>query len=145
MARIEYSSVADVNLGAWVKRWPHIDPAREWACKGTGRIVVDTDFLDLFEQFRAMFGKPLVITSGYRSPEYNQIVSTTGLAGPHTKARAMDIRIYGHHAAELEQLAWALGYTGLGRNQKGPHRSRFLHFDNLPNAPGQPRPWVWSY
>lgn len=34
-------------------------------------------------------------------------------------------------------------FTGIGIQQKGG--DRYIHLDNLPNAPGQPRPTVWSY
>jgi uncharacterized protein YcbK (DUF882 family) len=143
MARLEAASVADFAPGAW--RWPHVDPAREWACKGTGRVVVETDFLDRFERLRAAFGRPLHITSGYRSPEYNARVALTGADGPHTTARAVDIRVFGAAALELVVLARDLGFTGFGLAQKGPVASRYVHLDDLPDAPGQPRAWVWTY
>jgi hypothetical protein len=41
------------------------------------------------------------------------------------------------------RLALAKGFTGIGVQQKGG--GRFIHLDNLPNGPGQPRPTVWSY
>lgn len=141
----EYASVAAVPVGVW--RWSHVDPAREWACKGTGRILVDTDFLDLFEALRARAGRPLIITSGYRTPVHNASVSSTGLTGPHTTGRAVDIRIYGHRLYELVADALELGMTGVGFSQKSstPHAQRFVHLDNLPNGATAPRPWMWSY
>jgi hypothetical protein len=133
----------DFAPGAW--HWPHVDPWKEWACKGTGRIVIETNFLDRFEKLRRMFGGPLIITSGYRSPEYNATVSTTGRTGPHTHARAVDIRLYGSHAFALVHLALGLGFTGIGLSQKGETSRRFVHLDDLPNAEGQPRPTIWTY
>jgi RimJ/RimL family protein N-acetyltransferase len=47
------------------------------------------------------------------------------------------------YAKEAATAALALGFTGMGFQQKG--NSRFLHLDDLPDAPGQPRPTVWSY
>jgi hypothetical protein len=51
----------------------------------------------------------------------------------------------GADALELVALALAYGFTGIGVNQKGAHDGRFIHLDDLDNAPGQPRPCIWSY
>lgn len=128
---------------AW--RWPHIDPVKEWACKGTGAILVETEFLDLVERLRMIHGRPLNFTSGYRTPAYNAAVSTTGLTGPHTTGRAIDVRIYGIRAYDLVRQAFTLGFTGIGLSQKGPQAGRFIHLDTVDHSPTSPRPWVWSY
>lgn len=140
--RVELPSAAALQPGQW--KWPHVDPAKEWACKGTGKLVYDTEFLDLFEKLRLMFGRPLPINSGYRSPEHNRLVADTGDAGPHTTARAADVRIYGTYAYELLALALGLGFTGIGLQQKGAPESRYLHLDIL-RAPDFPRPMIWTY
>lgn len=139
----QLQSAAEILPGAW--RWPHVDPAKEWACHGTGKIVVETDFLDRFERMRHAIGQPLIINSGYRSPEHNRQVSKTGDDGPHTTARAVDIRIYGTWALDLIHLALEEDFTGVGVMQKGPREGRYVHLDDLPNLPDQPRPWIWSY
>jgi hypothetical protein len=143
--RIEASSAAALAPHVW--RWPHIDPAREWADHASGRIVIETAFLDRFEALRAALGgHPLPITSGYRTPDHNQAVSTTGPEGPHTTARAVDIGIYGERAVALVRAALELGFTGIGIKQTGPIDGRFIHLDDLPPGhPAIPRPWIWSY
>lgn len=85
---------------------------------------------------------PLPITSAYRCPEYNAKVSTTGLHGPHTTGRAMDIAVRNEKAFQLIDVAKAFGFTGIGIQQKGD--SRFVHIDDL-ELPAYPRPNVWSY
>lgn len=87
------------------------------------------------------FGWP--VTSGARCPEYNSKVSATGLTGPHTTRRAIDIGVSGHRAYYAQKAMYLTGFTGIGTNQKGG--SRFLHGDDLPQGPNQPRPYVWSY
>lgn len=82
------------------------------------------------------------ITSGGRCPKQNIAVSTTGPNGPHTKG-AFDVAARGADALELVRIGREEGFTGIGINQKGD--KRFVHFDDLPNEPGQPRPWIWSY
>lgn len=141
--RSDFKSAAELPAGFW--RWPHINPVKEWACRGSGQIVVDTEFLDQFERLRAMFDRPLIISSGYRSPAYNNAKSETGFDGPHTTGRAMDVLIYGAHAYELLGLVMGLGfYTGIGIHQRGDHAKRFLHLDALA-APEHPRPTIWTY
>ena len=83
------------------------------------------------------------VTSGARCPTHNSNVSATGKTGPHTTGRAIDFGVRGPQALDVIPLALALGFTGIGVNQKGA--SRFIHVDDLPDAPGQPRPYIWSY
>lgn len=115
----------------------------EFDCQHCRANKMDLVFLEQLDELRHMYGKPLVVTSGYRCPEHNAKVSSTGLTGPHTTGRAADLRVDRAEALHLLKLALALGFTGIGVNQKGG--GRFLHVDNLPNAPGQPRPTLWSY
>jgi zinc D-Ala-D-Ala carboxypeptidase len=115
----------------------------EFDCQHCGANKMDAAFLEQLDELRHSYGKPLVVTSGYRCPEHNAKVSSTGRTGPHTTGRAADLQVDRANALQLLKLALALGFTGIGVNQKGS--GRFLHVDNLPNAPGQPRPTLWSY
>jgi uncharacterized protein YcbK (DUF882 family) len=135
---VEFDSIETLTPGLW--RWPHIDAASEWACKGTGRIVVVPDFLDRLEALRMRVGFALPISSGYRSPSHNMDVSTTGDDGPHTTGEAADIRVNGMQALALLGAALQLGFLGIGISQKGPHGSRFIHVDTARDIPA-----LWSY
>lgn len=115
----------------------------EFNCSHCGENRMDTAFMEQLDELRHMYGKPLTVTSGYRCPEHNAAVSSTGRTGPHTTGRAADLAVDRANALQLLKLALALGFTGIGVQQKGG--GRFLHVDNLPNAPGQPRPTLWSY
>ena len=118
----------------------------ELACRGSGECKMDQDYMELLQQLRTEFDRPMVITSGYRSPDYNIKVSKTGSHGPHTTGRAVDVLISGKDAVRLFAMAQQMGMTGFGWNQKGPRNKRFIHLDNLPNIDGkQPRPHVWTY
>lgn len=141
--------VADLlSTPGFVWRWPHVDPVSEWADKQSGRIVIVPEFLDLFEELRRRHGRPIPITSGYRTPEHNAAVSTTGDRGPHTYGQAVDIRCGGRDAYALALIAFALGFTGIGfgQNLDLPLARRYLHLDTLTPAQGFPqRPNIWSY
>lgn len=115
---------------------------KELACKCGCGLLPPADFRAKLERLRERFGKPLAVTSGARCPAHNAKVSATGATGPHTK-RAVDLAVRGGDALRLLDLALEQGFTGIGVQQKGA--SRFIHLDDLPDEPGQPRPWIWSY
>lgn len=115
----------------------------EFNCQHCGRNEMDPHFLLLVDQLRDVYGKPLVVSSGYRCPDHNARVSSTGRTGPHTTGKAADFAISRGPALELLRLAVALPFTGVGVQQRGA--GRFIHLDTIPNAPGSPRPTIWSY
>jgi uncharacterized protein YcbK (DUF882 family) len=104
---------------------------------------MQTGFIDKLDSLREEVGFRLRVTSGYRCPRHNARVSSTGLHGPHTTGRAVDLAVDRERAYEV--LSWIehFGFTGIGLNQKG--EGRFIHLDDLPHASGQPRPTVWTY
>lgn len=137
------------DLGHWQNirlnafPFPNFSPY-ELRQRENGIVKVSLFFLEKLEQLRVSYGKPMIITSYYRSPAYNAEMSATkSLSGPHTTGRAVDVRIDRGDAFELTKLAMNQGFTGVGWSQKG--RVRFVHLDDLDDAPGQPRPTVWSY
>jgi uncharacterized protein YcbK (DUF882 family) len=124
---------------------PHFSK-EELACKCGCGMLPAKDFIEKLEAIRVVYAKPMRVNSAARCPEHNAKVSSTGRTGPHTTGRAIDIGVSGHDAHELLRIAMRVGYfRGVGVSQKGPHASRLLHFDDILNADGQPRPWIWSY
>lgn len=115
----------------------------EFTCKcGCGQNKMDPQTLNRFDALRAQYGKPLIVTSGYRCPDHNAKVSGTGRNGPHTTGQAADFAVDRGDAHRLLQIAATMGFTGIGVQQKGG--GRFIHLDTL--QPHQaPRPTVWSY
>jgi hypothetical protein len=138
---VRFTSISEIPSRFWT--WPNFSP-REVMCKGTGMILVVPEFLDRMQALRSTYGKPLAVSSWYRSPEHNVRVSNTGPNGPHTTGRAVDLKVVGADALLLFRLALNLNFTGVGVKQHG--EGRFLHLDDL-SSPGfsGPRPWLWSY
>ena len=137
-----YEQWTDVPADAW--RWPHFTP-REMACRRSGSLLMASEFMDALEALRVAVNRPLPVTSGYRDPEHNALVSTTGKTGPHTTGLAADIAISGEDAFILLSAAVRAGtFTGIGLNQRGPYPGRFIHLDTLRPATA-PRPRVWTY
>lgn len=120
---------------------------REFGCKGNnccgGQNLIDHQFVTELDELRHRYGAPLKVSSGYRCPDHNAKVSSTGRTGPHVSGRACDFAVDRTNALKLLKLALEMGFTGIGIQQKGA--GRFIHLDNLPNAVGQPRPTIWSY
>jgi len=113
-----------------------------WA--GSGEKFMDEDFLHYLDDLRHRCGFPLVIDSAYRSPEYNDRVSNSGLTGAHTTGKAVDIRIKGERAYIVLREAFKMGcFTGIGVNQKGDNR--YIHLDSCDSTDNLPRPRTWSY
>lgn len=115
----------------------------ELECKHCDRVNMDATFLTRLDSLRRAFSKPMYLSSAYRCPEHNEAVSSTGKTGPHTTGHAVDILVNRADCLEMIRLALGLGFTGFGIKQHGD--VRFLHLDDLPDAPGQPRPTIWSY
>lgn len=136
------SAVPEPWASAW--RWRNFTP-EELTCRGTGQIVVVPEFMDKLQRLRTALGFPFPVTSGYRAPEYNAKVSTTGLDGPHTTGRAVDLRLQGEEALRVIARAGAFGFTGIGVKQHGALAGRFVHLDDLWATSRRPRPWIWSY
>lgn len=112
-------------------------------CDSTGD-EMQMDFVRKLNDLRRRFGFPLVVTSGYRCPDYNERISTTGRDGPHTTGRAVDLHVYGERVHGLF-LHMTLGgwMTGIGLHQRGPLATRFIHLDDLGDP--HPRPRIWTY
>ena len=138
-----FDDYRDVPKDSWP--WQNFTP-REMGSRGVvPALLVVPVFMDKLQSLRDFLGFALPVTSGYRTPDHNMAVSSSGRAGPHTTGRAIDIKIFGTDAFELIEIAVTSGFTGIGVKQCGPRTRRFIHLDDLPKATRCPRPWVWSY
>ena len=123
-------------------RWKNFS-VDELKCRHCGAFILVPEFMDRLQALRDDYGKAMKISSGYRCSLHNSRVSSTGLTGPHTTGRAVDILVVGKDAHKLLSLALKHGFTGIGVQQKGAHGARFLHLDDIPDTLS--RPAVWSY
>ena len=117
---------------------------KELACKHCGQVKVSGVLLDFLDRIRIKVGGPLQISSGYRCPLHNALVSHTGTTGPHTTGYAADIVCSGKLAYKVLAAAFELGVTGIGVHQRGNHATRFIHIDLL-EKPQAFRPTIWTY
>jgi zinc D-Ala-D-Ala carboxypeptidase len=115
----------------------------EFRCKHTGRVEMDPDFMDRLQALRTDYGRPMVISSGYRHPSH-PVEMKKPRPGAHTFGRAADILVSHADAVHLLELAIKHGFTGFGVAQK-PGSTRFLHLDDMEPETTRPRPAIWSY
>ena len=114
----------------------------EFVCSHTGKCEMNAEFIAKLNRLRHLYGKPLTISSGYRDATH-PVEAVKKSPGAHTTGQACDILINRENAYNLLKMAFNVGFTGIGVNQKGG--ARFLHLDILKNSPTRPRPTIWSY
>lgn len=78
--------------------------AKEFAQKDfrCDKIIVDSELIDVLEDVRAHFNKPVIVTSGYRTPEYNAKIGGVKNS-QHTKGTAADIKVKGVPARKVQE------------------------------------------
>jgi zinc D-Ala-D-Ala carboxypeptidase len=111
-------------------------------CGSTG-LEMDNAFMQVIIMLRQKINSPFKVTSAYRCHKYNNQVSTTGLNGPHTTGKAIDIGCRNETALHILREALYIQMPGIGVNQKGD--GRFIHLDMCSSVDKLPRPNIWSY
>ena len=74
---------------------------KEFACRNGSQVVFIDDYLvSILDILRHKIGKPVIITSGYRTPEWNAKCNGAKYSY-HMRGMAADIRVDGMSAKEL--------------------------------------------
>lgn len=74
---------------------------KEFACKdGSPVVFIDSYLVGILDILRARIAKPVIITSGYRTPTRNKEVGGAKYSY-HMRGRAADIRVDGMTAKEI--------------------------------------------
>lgn len=119
-----YSSWKRFPMSEW--RWPNFSP-QEIASKGEGELLIDEASMDKLQALRTALGKPLIITSAYRSAAHNARVKGAKNS-QHRLGKAFDVIMTNQDPAAFERAARAAGFTGFGHYPK----SGFMHIDTGP-------------
>ena len=123
MAILDYEHWRDVPPSEW--RWPNFSPA-EMACRGTGKLKIDTDAMSRLQKLRTELGIPINVVSAYRSPEHNKAVGGKSNSA-HMLAAAFDVSMANHDPVKFVEAARRAGFSGIGRY---PARGQnFIHVD----------------
>lgn len=87
---------------------------KELECACCGELILDNSFLDKLEKVRSIYGKPMLINSGYRCQLNNSIVGGEPHSA-HLDGNAADISIIGSQERyELVRAAIMAGAEGIG-------------------------------
>jgi zinc D-Ala-D-Ala carboxypeptidase len=116
-----YKHFSQVDLKSWL--WKDFSP-REIASKGEGEILVNPEALDKLQALRNKLGRPILLTSAYRSRAHNKRVGGAP-SSKHMLAEAFDCRMENQNPAQFEAAARSVGFLGFGYYPK----SGFMHID----------------
>ena len=109
--------------------------AREFACAdGSDPIFIDDELVTLLEVLRLHFGRPVVVTSGFRTAAHNAAVGGARFS-QHCYGRAADIRVQGIPVEQLAAYAETClpGTGGIGRYPPRAGRAvGWVHVDTRP-------------
>lgn len=122
-----YEHWNDIRPSAWTCRF---FAPQELACRGTGEMLIDERLLMHLDDMRYRLGRPIKISSAYRSAYHNARVGGA-VRSCHRLGIAADLPLAGHDKTELIELAKVSGFTGFGINYR-----TFIHVDL-----GRPRSW----
>jgi zinc D-Ala-D-Ala carboxypeptidase len=114
--------------------------AGEFKCQHCQADGIKEELVAKLQELRTRYGKPMRITSGYRCPQH-PIEAKKSSPGAHALGLAADVGVEGSEAHKVLQIAFELGFTGIGVQQKGS--GRFIHLD-IRNGE-LPGPTIWSY
>ena len=115
---------------------------REFRCRdGTDTILIDEGLVVLLQCIREHFGKPVTITSGYRTEHYNNVTLPakgikTSRNSQHLLGRAADIQVQDTDPLAVAAYAESLmpGWGGVGRYPVKAGRAKgWVHVDTRPN------------
>ena len=107
---------------------------REFGCKGSDVVLLDEELVVLLQCIREHFGKPVHITSGYRTAAHNAAVGGSK-SSQHLLGRAADFYVEGVDVATVAAYAETLlpSRGGIGRYPKDAahpkRRTGWVHID----------------
>ena len=109
---------------------------REFACgDGSDPIMIDEELVVVLQCIREHFGKPVTITSGYRTASHNTKVGGSR-SSQHLLGRAADIQVQDTDPLAVAAYAESLmpGWGGVGRYPVKAGRAKgWVHVDTRPN------------
>ena len=101
-----------------------------------------------FEAIRAEWEEPILIRSGYRTPQFNASLPGAAPASQHTEGRALDlappdgVTVYDFWTRIVE-IAGRIGLGGIG--YAPPSQGNYVHVDIRPMPAGQIAQWTYPY
>lgn len=91
---------------------PHFNSSEFRCSQPGGNFRISVELVTALERLRAYWGKPITITSGYRTPAYNATIQGAASNSYHTRGMAADISIAGVSVDEIDAVAEGLDLFG---------------------------------
>jgi hypothetical protein len=106
----------------------------ELQCSFSGECEIEEDAIQKLESLREEWGKPMKLSSAYRSAQHPRERTKPNGPGHHhgvngNGGQAFDVLIAGEDVPPFIALAIKHGFKGIGVNQKGEWNQRFIHID----------------
>lgn len=102
----------------------------EFDCHGSGccsKTLIDEKLVEYLQKIRDHFGKPIIISSGYRCERHNRSVGGA-TASKHKQGMAADIMVTDVKPAEVAKYAESIGILGIGLYETNKD-GFFVHID----------------
>ena len=96
----------------------------EFACTdGSKPVFLSQALVDILEAIRVHFGRPVTVTSGYRTVSYNASIKNSSKKSQHCNGLAADLHVDGHTHQEVYNYACQLlgDHGGVGLYSWGVH------------------------
>jgi uncharacterized protein YcbK (DUF882 family) len=117
--------------------YPYFTKA-EFDCKHTGKNEMQPEFMAKLQLLREKYGKPIIITSGYRHWTHPVEARKGHTTGEHTRGTCCDIACTsGADRYQIVQLALQLSFPRIGIAKN------FIHLGI--GGAGLPSPTIWDY
>ena len=98
----------------------------EFACTDSSKpVFLSQALVDILEAIRVHFGRPVTITSGYRTVSYNASLKNSSKKSQHCNGLAADIQVEGHTPLEVYNYTCSL----LGDHGGVGIYNTFVHVD----------------
>jgi uncharacterized protein YcbK (DUF882 family) len=117
---------------------------KEFECRHCGQLKIVEKLVQLLQFIRNRYGKPIIITSGYRCA-YHPVEKQKSKPGEHNLGAAVDILCYGENALELIRLAMVNQIKRIGVNQKGNINNRYIHLGIGDWISNDYQAGIWTY
>lgn len=85
---------------------------REFESPDTDEVKLHPELLKKLQKLRDKIGLPLVVGSGYRTPEYNKKIGGAKRSY-HLFGMAADVHVQGLSAVDIQRLADEVGFGGI--------------------------------
>ena len=117
--------------------YPYFTKA-EFDCKHTGKNEMQPEFMAKLQLLREKYGRPMIVTSGYRHWTHPVEARKGHTTGEHTRGTCADIACTsGAERYKIIQLALDLGFPRIGIAKN------FIHLGI--GGAGLPSPTIWDY